>query len=466
MNVCGQEKKEEVSVEKNEQEEIRLWITDQEVQMKRDLAQLIGIPSVASEETDIPGAPFGAQCRRVLEKMREIGMREAFRCEDVDGYCLCLTAGAGMHEIGIWNHLDVVPEGDGWEYPPYECTEKNGYLIGRGVQDNKGPAIAVLYAMKYCSEHGWLRNIRVRQILGCQEESGMKDVEYYLSHYPAPEYSFVADCGFPVCCGEKGHYHITLQSMEKPEEFSDFSGGTVPNSVPSRAYAVLESGERVEADGIGGHAAFPDGTVNALHVLCDQLEKRGLMKKLSWKTQQLVSFLADASGDGYGEKIGIACEDEVSGRLTCNAGVARLENGYLTVQLDIRYPVTMKAEAFLEKLTDRAEKAGFSVTHTEDSAPYYMEKTHPFVELLMDAWREATKQEGKPFVMGGGTYARKIPRAVAFGPGQERDFSVPGLKEGHGNCHCADEAESIENIKHAAEIYIAALRKLDEAFQE
>ena len=231
-------------MDKKEREEIRQWVTAQEAAMKQDLSELVKIPSVATEEAGILGAPFGVQCRRVLEKMRE---------------------------IGIWNHLDVVPEGEGWEYPPCECTERNGYLVGRGVQDNKGPAIAVLYAMKYCCEHGWLRNIRVRQILGCQEESGMKDVDYYLSRYPAPEYSFVADCGFPVCCGEKGHYHVALRTMEKLEGFKDFSGGTVQNSVPSHAKAVLESGECLEADGIGGHAAFPDGTVNALHVLCQRL---------------------------------------------------------------------------------------------------------------------------------------------------------------------------------------------------
>lgn len=451
-------------MEKSEREEIRQWITAQEAQMKEDLAQLVGIPSVAQEMTGIPGAPFGAECRSVLEKMREIGIREAFRCEDVDGYCLCLTAGAGMHEIGIWNHLDVVPEGDGWEYPPYTCTEKNGYLVGRGVQDNKGPAIAVLYAMKYCSEHGELRNIRIRQILGCQEESGMQDVEYYLSHYPAPEYSFVADCGFPVCCGEKGHYHMTLVSRETLDEFETFSGGSVPNSVPSHAEAQLKSGKRFAADGIGGHAAFPDGTRNALYVLCEMLEAGGELEKLSEKTQQAIRFLKAVSEGGYGEKAGIACEDTVSGRLTCNAGVARLKNGHLELMLDLRYPVTMTAEAFSETLMARAGKAGFEVTKTADSKPYYMEKTHPFVGLLMEAWKETTQQEGEPFVMGGGTYARKIPNAVAFGSGQERDFSVPGLKEGHGNCHCADEAESIENIKRAVEIYITAIKKLDAAF--
>jgi len=65
---------------------------------------------------------------------------------------------AGNVEIGIWNHLDVVPEGKEWIYPPYTCTEKDGFLIGRGIQDNKGPAVAVLYAMKYCSEKEILNN--------------------------------------------------------------------------------------------------------------------------------------------------------------------------------------------------------------------------------------------------------------------------------------------------------------------
>ena len=124
-------------MEKNEREEIRRWITAQEAAMKQDLSQLVEIPSVAAEENDIPGAPFGTQCRRVLEKMREIGMREAFRCEDVDGYCLCLTAGAGMHEIGIWNHLDVVPEGDGWTYEPFALTRDGDYVYGRGTTDDK-----------------------------------------------------------------------------------------------------------------------------------------------------------------------------------------------------------------------------------------------------------------------------------------------------------------------------------------
>lgn len=124
--------------------------------------------------------------------------------EDIDGHCLTIATGKGNVEIGIWNHLDVVPEGKGWIYPPYTCTEKDGYLIGRGVQDNKGPAVAVLYAMKYCREKEILNNIKVRQILGCQEESGMTDVEYYLKYKKAPgNILLLLIVEFPVCCRRK-----------------------------------------------------------------------------------------------------------------------------------------------------------------------------------------------------------------------------------------------------------------------
>ena len=178
------------------------WISRQEDQMREDIAALIRIPSIADQQKVIPGAPYGKKCREALEQMRAFGLREQMETEDIDGHCLTIATGKGNVEIGIWNHLDVVPEGKEWIYPPYTCTEKDGFLIGRGIQDNKGPAVAVLYAMKYCSEKEILNNIKVRQILGCQEESGMTDVEYYLKYKKAPEYSFVADCGFPVCCGE------------------------------------------------------------------------------------------------------------------------------------------------------------------------------------------------------------------------------------------------------------------------
>lgn len=435
-------------------DELGCWLQDKEQQMIEDIAGLVRIPSVADDS--------GSEaCGRVMEQMAAYAGRDGMDVHKHEGYCLSVTAGSGRKEIGIWNHLDVVPAEGDWVYPPFDLSMRNGYLIGRGVQDNKGPAVAVYYAMRFCKERGLLKNIRVRQILGTCEETGMEDVKYYVGRYPAPDYSFVADCGFPVCCGEKGICRVELETEEAFKQFLRLEGGTVCNSVPERAQAELllqGSTVKLHAEGISGHAAFPVNTVNAIGVLAGKMSELGLGEK----ERRAVSFMREAAADGYGEGLGIACEDAISGRLTCNAGVLMLNEGHIRLVLDIRYPVTAGSECFMARLRERAAQAGFSVRAIQDDPPYYREKEDPFVDVLMRAWRAETGQDGEPFVMGGGTYARYIPNAVAFGPGMERDYAAAGLPRGHGNCHSADEAESLENIKSAVRIYVRALTALDQ----
>lgn len=183
------------------------------------------------------------------------------------------------------------------------------------------------------------------------------------------------------------------------------------------------------------YAAFPDGTRNAIGILCGKLK----MQNLPEQTKRALEFVERLSEGGYGEKTEICCSDECSGRLTCNIGQAFLHEGHLRLVIDIRYPVTKKTEDFLPKLKTEAAKSGINIIGIENS---------------------------RPFVMGGGTYARKIPNAVAFGPGQERNLDRLGLPKGHGNCHCADEAELFENLKNAVKIYVFALKKLDKRIKE
>lgn len=445
---------------------IEQWIEKHQEQMLQDIAALVQIPSVASvKETEISGEPFGKACRRVLDKMKEIAEREKIRSRDAEGYYLELEAGEGKTEIGIWSHLDVVPEGDGWIYPPFVCSRKGDYIIGRGVQDNKGPAVAVFYAICYCAEHRLLKAIRVRHLLGCQEESGMRDVTHFLEKKEEPAFSFVTDCGFPVCCGEKGILRISFRSAEKMEDFSRLQAGVVCNSVPSFAEVEIQTGgggTYLSADGIGGHAAFPEGTVNAISILLQRLEEFSFRKE----TEKIMAFLRMLAADGYGKAAGIACSDEVSGPLTCNLGILRMEEGYLHAEVDIRYPVSVNSESFLPILLKKAEAAGMKLLHKEEGKPYYMEKEHPFVQVLMRTWKEETGQTGEPYVMGGGTYAKKLPRTVAFGPGLPKNFQEIGLPEGHGNCHGADEAESITNLKKAVKVYIKTLINLDQWIKE
>ena len=437
------------------------WLKENERNLISDIRMLVEIPSVANPEREGSKEPFGKECYRVLSKMLEIAMQDEMKAKNHGGYCASAVAGEGRVEIGIWNHLDVVPAGEGWTYPPFQCTEKNGFLIGRGVQDNKGPAIAVHYAMKYEREKKLLNKNRLRQILGCQEECGIRDVEWYLSHEKAPDYSFVADCSFPVCCGEKGISRITLVSENVLPELISFQAGTVSNSIPSYASAqVWENGKEVElsATGIGGHAAFPEGCRNALGLLGEKL----LTLSLSEELKKIVLFLKAAGGDGYGEGLGISTSDAESGKLTCNVGTAQLAEGKLVLTFDIRYPVTKTAESFMPKFLEAAKQAGLKAAEITDSLPCYVGKENPFVQVLTDAYREITGKNEEAYVMGGGTYARKIPGAVSFGPAQPKDLTGLGLSPGHGGCHYADEAESMENLLNAVKIYVMTFVRLDE----
>lgn len=443
--------------------ELEAWLSKKEDAMVEDITSLVEIPSVSGEQEG--SAPYGKTCRAVLYRMLEIAGRYGFTCCSFRDKCAVIRYGNGTKKIGIWGHLDVVPEGTGWLYPPFSCTRKGDFLIGRGVQDNKGPAIAFLYAMRYLKEKGMVPCVTFLQILGCREEVDMEDVSSYLKENPAPEVSFVTDCAFPVCYGEKGICRAEFVS-EKLDGNMVLSGGSAVNSIPAYACAKIRSPQgkwkKVEADGISGHAAFPQGANNALGILAERILCKNREENiLSDKEERVLKFLKKACGDGYGKELNIACEDHISGVLTASGTVVRMEGEKAVVEMDIRYPVTAKAEDIWRQLENEAGKYGFSIRSFEDNAPSYIDKNTPFVTCLSGAYEEVMKDGKKPYVMGGGTYARKIPNAVGFGPGLEFDRKETGLPMGHGNCHSADEVQSVSNLKTAVKIYVKALQKLD-----
>ena len=177
--------------------DVKEWVLSQRENMLDTAMELMKIRSVSE-----PGTrehPYGEGCAMVLDKALEIGKQMGFETENHD-YCCgsILMPGRTGQEIGIFVHLDVVHEGNGWTTEPYKPVIKDGWLYGRGSADNKGPAAAALYSMKYLKEQEVPLEHTIRLYLGCSEERGMEDIEYYTSHYPAPEFSFTPDASFPV----------------------------------------------------------------------------------------------------------------------------------------------------------------------------------------------------------------------------------------------------------------------------
>ncbi|WP_394924396.1 Sapep family Mn(2+)-dependent dipeptidase [uncultured Robinsoniella sp.] len=440
-----------------EEQKIWNWIEDHENELIEDITCLVEVPSISSQaKGDIP---YGENCQEVIDRFLRMADGYDFRYENHEYYCCSILFGSGETELGIWGHLDVVPEGRDWIYPPYTCIRKGDFLIGRGVQDNKGPSVAVLYALRCIRDILGEPAIRYRQILGCQEEAGMQDVSYYLEHHPAPDYSIVADCAFPVCCGEKGICNIRLTSPEISGSMIKIEGGNAENMIPDQASAVFgqilqNNRHTVSAMGISGHSAFPEGTQNAIGILCGDILKSGLAEGTDRK---IIEFLECVCRDGYGIGCGIACEDGLSGKLTSSGTIVQTKENRVELHMNIRYPITMNREGILKRLQVSADKYGFQAELLNDSRPNYVDRESPWIQDLCKIYRAVTGDSGMPYVMGGGTYARNIPNAVGFGPGLPVDFGKLGLPPGHGNCHCADEAQSISNLKKAIAIYTSAL---------
>lgn len=122
--------------------------------------------------------------------------------------------GRGDKQLATICHVDVVPAGPGWNTDPFAMERREGWLLGRGVIDDKGPAVLSLYAGAYLFKHGIVPRYTFRALLGCDEEVGMSDVHHYLENHADPDFLFTPDAEFPVCNAEKGQFGATFVSSK------------------------------------------------------------------------------------------------------------------------------------------------------------------------------------------------------------------------------------------------------------
>lgn len=505
-----------VRMDQNLYNRISRWFEENRERMAADIMRLVRIPSISVPQED-DEAPFGQACRDCLEEMLAIGREHGFYTENYGNRAGSIGGRDKDWEnmIGFWNHLDVVPVGNRWVYEPFEPVLKEGYLIGRGSQDNKGPAVGLIYMMECLRELGIPLKHELRLFVGCDEERGMADMEYYTAHYPVPRLSMIADSGFPVCYGEKGIIEGSFHSRQPLSgTILEMSGGSASNMIPDAAYAVLKASEeleqalraflagadkaepdgqdfagirekgvpdgqpfpgirvereadriRITAAGESRHSAFPEGSVNAVHELMRFLAEAVPLPEYD---RELFARLAYLSEEYYGEHTGIAGSDELSGRTTCAATVLSFDKGQVSLHCNIRYVINADGKKLSAALERTAEQNGLAWETERDSAPSYFPREHKAVQLLTDVYNEITGSNAESFVMGGGTYARKLPRAFAYGVGgmkeSEEELRIRSslFPPGHGGAHQPDEALNLRLLEKAMGIYAMAMIRLEE----
>ncbi len=442
-----------------------------------DIGTLVAIRSVEDLEHAEPGKPYGPAPFEALQAAVDIAARmgmDAHNCDGNIGYAD--IAGASPRQIAMIGHTDIVPEGTGWSFDPFSVTRKDGYLIGRGVLDDKGPTVLALYAARFFAERaertGQPNPYTIRVIIGNNEETEMRDVDWYLEHFDQPAFLFTPDADFPLICGEKGGYSATVRSGAISDVIVDFDGGTVGNAVageatvlvradasalpPAERIDVEDAGEgraRLTAHGIGCHAAFPEGSINAIGLLVDYLLEHDLCSADERRFLQFEQLLF-ASTDG--STLGIKCADERLGALTCIGGTIRTKDGEFEQTIDSRYPESITGERITQVVGELAASHGATLTCDLDMVPSYQAPDSAPIRTLVDTYNEFTGRHDEAYCIGGGTYARHFACSGAFGP---NDPSDP-MPDWVGAEHSPDEGFSEEQFKRALQIYIVSIDRL------
>lgn len=453
------------------------WAQAHREELIRDLMRVVSQESVSRPGEG--GYAMGLGCKQCADLMLSMGERYGFEAENDDYYCVSiLHRGKSAKELGILGHMDVVPAGNGWHYEPYRAIERGGYVIGRGSSDNKGPTVMSLYVLRCIKEMGIPLQHTLRLIVGFNEEAGMQDVEHYLQGHEPPDYTLICDGGWAMCIGEKGILTADLVQRLEPGNLLELEGGIASNAVPDTAWARLaavpeQTLERLRAErpdvqvektaqsvlvrvhGKAAHALAPEEGRNAIYKLLGVLSSYALA---DGGARQKLEKLRECFIDDYGTGLHIACEDELSGKTTCVGGMIRLRGGVLAQNINVRCAIRQDSGELLAALRGRCKSLGIGIENLSYSAPRYTSPDLPVTRLLLNTCHEFLGAQYQPYVMGGGTHARKFPNALPYGPG------IMGFANPFGSPHGIDEAVCIDHLTDAMKVYVLALMRLDKHF--
>ena len=443
-------------------EDIALHLKAQQEPMKTALKELVCIPSVCDEGAG--GYPFGEAIDQALRKALQIAGGLGFKTQYGDGgYYGFAEIGAGAEMLGILGHLDVVPPGkrEDWERDPFDPVESDGMLYGRGTQDDKGPLMAAMFAVKALQDAGVKFNKRIRFIFGTDEETLWRCINRYKENEELPGMGFSPDARFPLIYAEKGLLQLHLEG--KNESGLRLAGGSAFNAVPDMIlyegeyqddladkldqlgfeYEWYEDG--IEVKGRAAHAMIPEEGINAIARLCIALHAIGIHSKA-------IKFIAQEIGqDPNATRIFGDCADEPSGKLKFNVGMIDL-GGVEGLSIDSRIPVTVPKEEIVSKLSAAAARYGLEYKEFDWLAPIYLPRDHFMIETLMKVYRQRSGDAvTEPQSSGGATYARAMPNCVAFGALTHDEL----LTE-----HQPNERTVLTNLFKAMEIYAHAIYEL------
>lgn len=460
--------------------EINAYLEAQKDAIVRDLKTLVEINSVRSVPQ--PGKPFGEGGAKAVAAAMEIAAAHGYAPKNYDNYACELDLGEAP-DLLLLAHLDVVEAGDGWTKEPFRLTVEGDTLYGRGTTDDKGPAIACLYAMDACRAVLGAPKTGVRLVLGSGEETGSEDMDHYFSLRPQLPYTLSPDADYPLINLEKGRFAPLFEkTAENGGEavLLSIDGGKTANIVPAKARARVSgvslaaaqaaaecaqaaTGVRftvseaeadiceIFAEGTGAHAASPEKGNNAQTALLSLLSALPLADNETTRTLRALAKCFP-HGETDGAALGVKQADALSGALTLNFGILSFSDGKFTGGIDIRSPISATEATVKAPIAEKLAAAGFAFAGDPEMRPaHYVPADSPLVQTLLQVYEGHTGQKGECLAIGGGTYVHDVEGGVAFG------VEYPGTDY---RIHGADEFTRLPELISTAQMYADVIARL------
>lgn len=433
-----------------------------------DISDLVQIPTIYDAATITEQMPYGEKVYRGYLWLKEKALKDGFEVIEYDGHALAIRMKDVCYDkrIDVVSHVDVVEPGDGWKDDPFSGIITDGYICGRGTADMKGTLILTYYALKHIKDNHISCNKELRIVIGCDEERTMGDMKYYISKAGEPEFAFTPDGKFPFSLGEKGALMWSVSGIMNTC-ILEFDGGVQCNVISPVAkvtlldihneliyqrvitenhYDAILTKEKDKLNiimhGKAAHASTPELGSNATVQLLELI--------YTVSRDPLAGLLFGCFSSSYGVGAGIDFDIEPMGKLTLNLGILNIKNNTITAYIDCRYPCGVTSD-FLTKQIQKAVMP-LTLTLSYDDKPTLADSESPYLKVLLDTYREISKESDVvPFISGGVTYSKAIKNCVAFGPMGKEDILV---------AHQANEKIAVSKVKALFDIYTEAMIRL------
>jgi len=438
----------------------------------KDTVNLINIPSISSNKIALKEA-----LHYVISTAKDMGFKAYTVLDDRIGI---VEYGEGEETFGILAHVDVVPEGDLslWRTPPFKAVIENGYIVGRGAVDDKGPVISVLYAMKIIKDLGTLPLKKVTLIIGTQEEVEWTDIRDFVNTYPIPNYGFTPDGEFPMTNREKGYADIEFVFKNNNFNILQISSGNSTNSIPDKAIAKIcldydllnkylldynksHPNEKIYienkkdycvivAKGLAVHSAYPEKGINPISNICNFI--KGFIND-----SNLINFVSDnLYNDFYGFKIGLLSKTEFYngeyiGKNVISPTMLKTQDNSFRLICNLRTSYLTNKQDIYNAFNSIMHKYNFEFSFLDYLDPIYVNKNEKFIEALSDAYKKHSGLRCEYNLAHGTSYAKAIPNFVSFGPIFPNDEDTS---------HEANEKIAIENLLKCTAIYAQSIANI------